>query len=127
MTDWLVYYHWSPADRAKSIFLNGLVPGSKPAGSAQHPAVTDSRPVVCLASTPEEGWSLSGGCDYDDLPEGDWILWQVYVDPAQERHERTLWGRPAVEVRVFETIPAKHVRYVAHRERTGVQISLRRV
>jgi hypothetical protein len=99
----LPLYHWSPPGRRTSIRRQGLVPGSPAAAPGQTPAVSDGRPVLCLAYDPASAWALSAGMRWPDAPTA-WDLWPVHVPGAATLLSLPQWGR-ATEVRTFARVP----------------------
>jgi hypothetical protein len=71
-------YHWAPTSRRKQIVRYGLRPYMRPTTSSD-----DYRaPLICLGVTPSWAWALSGGMSW--TPEGEWDLWQTYMDCLTE-------------------------------------------
>ena len=102
-------YHWSPSSRRKSIQAHGL----RIRQASAHAPIR--YPMICLCLDPLDAWSMSGGTFLTDEPA--WDLWAVYagdlrhgfeVIPTDDRRIR--------ELRVYRSIPAAAVRYIATRE-----------
>jgi hypothetical protein len=107
-------FHWSPSDRRKQIIRNGLTPGAKPTiGSI--PSVHDGHQVVCLATDPLVGWSLSGAMPWARKMGVDWDLWQVRLDDNDMTFVRAEFGGRIQEVRVGNRIPKSRVTYLGTR------------
>lgn len=71
-------YHWSPRSRRKQIIRHGLRPGMR--------LTTTSSPMggmaICFADSPSWAWALSGGMRW--TPDGEWDLWQTWLDRLTE-------------------------------------------
>ena len=77
-------------------------------------------PVICLATSAELAWSLSGR-NHPNIPE--WDLWAVYLDEGHQtevlfddRYEEDV----IKEVRVYDRIYKRGVWYVASRSSNGL-------
>lgn len=102
-------YHWSSTGRRESILEHGLKPGSM--HTIQQPR---RKPLaICLSSSPNLAWSLSGGIFGYLSPK--WDLWQVTLDDADEVHVEPCWGAQIQEVRVANRIPSDRVWWVGER------------
>lgn len=103
-------YHWAPADRRESITARGL-------RTRQLSAHAPIRyPMVCLGTDPCLAWQMSGGTfDLPDVP--GWDLWGVYGGDIRAGFEVIPYddGTPR-EVRVYRSIPARAVHYLASRD-----------
>lgn len=108
-------YHWAPADRYEDIVREGLKTYSKP-------TVTTGRlrwPYICCGFTPSGAWSLSGDFmrDRDKLdPIEEWDLYQITLPEMAEWHMRAEFGPKMQEIKIFTSIPADHIWWVARRE-----------
>lgn len=106
-----VLYHWSPRENRTSILQVGLLVMRGPETNVSAPF-----PWICLSSRPSRAWSLSGGMrDARDLSEEIWDLWEVRIPDGAEFHPHPRWGGEINEFRVFSSIPADHVWWVAER------------
>jgi hypothetical protein len=107
-------FHWSPSDRRKQIIRHGLMPGSRPTiGSI--PSVHDGHQVVCLATDPLVGWSLSGNMSWARDLGVDWDLWQVSLADDDMTFVRAEYGGHIQEVRVGNRIPKSRVTFLGTR------------
>lgn len=71
-------YHWAPVARRKQIIRYGLRPGCRPTTTGGF----DKVPYVCFADSPAWAWALSGGMRW--TPDGDWDLWQTWLEALTE-------------------------------------------
>lgn len=98
-----ILYHWSPAERRRSIERLGLVPGKR-----SHSLPEFYPPYVCLGFTPRSAWILSG----DLHPEIKlWDLWQVHLSDG---HQVSL-ANDDREWRVYDRVYKRGVWYIASR------------
>lgn len=105
-------FHWSPRSRRKGIERYGLKPGSMARDGQWRP------PFICLSDDPLLAWQLSGR--FAKSTGETWDLWVVIVRdlPHMELITDTFTntGRPYVkEVRVYERVYKRDVRWVAER------------
>lgn len=107
-------FHWSPSPRRSQIVRRGLVPGSRPTVSSV-PAVHDGVEVVCLATDPLVGWSLSGAMRWARQLGHDWDLWQVALVDSDVTFVRAEYGARVLEVRVANRIPKARVQLLGTR------------
>jgi hypothetical protein len=101
-------YHWSPAERHKSIIHHGLVPGS-PSNVA-----SGELAFVCLSPRPSQAWALSGAMEWAQEIE-EWDLWQVQIPDEAEIHIRPFFGRLVEEIKCYTTIPPSNLWFVGTR------------
>lgn len=110
-------YHWTPTERRRDIQQNGLKVYSKP---VVHSDKTLRSPYICLGFTPSGAWGLSGDF-YNDMlrnvadPVETWDLWQVTIPDMAEVRIRSEFGPTVQEVKVYTSIPASEMWYVATR------------
>lgn len=100
-------YHWSPTDRRESITATGL--------RVRQPSVHAPirYPMVCLTLNPLTAWAMSAGSFITDTTS--WDLWAVYAGDLGGFEVIPNDDRTIREVRVYRSIPARHVQYVATR------------
>lgn len=105
-------YHWAPSDRRESITAGGLRTRQR---SAHAPI---RYPMVCLGLDPHLAWQMSGGTF--ELPDvASWDLWGVYAGDIRSGFEVIPNDDLSVrEVRVYRSIPGRHVHYLASRSAT---------
>jgi hypothetical protein len=106
-----VLYHWSPVDRRDSIRKEGLVPFSEPTVQSGHLFF----PYICLGASASCAWAYSGDMDWVSEIE-IWDLWQVVLGENDEVRFRPTYGNRLEEIKVYNTIPADRVWFVATRE-----------
>lgn len=117
MNGWSCWYHWSPTDRRKSIIRKGLEPGRWSTDRLWKP------PYVCLAPSPNVGWSLSGAM-LRGSEIASWDLWEVLIDPEHMGGIINYYTSGAVkEMRVYERIYKRYMWYVGTRVRTAIKNS----
>lgn len=102
-------YHWSPTSRRASIEAGGL----RIRQPSAHAPIR--YPMVCLALNPVWAWDMSAGTFVVDEPS--WDLWAVWTSDLRHGFEVIPWddGTPK-ELRVYRSIPAAAVRYLATRD-----------
>src|SRR4051812_6930575 len=107
-------YHWAPADRFEEIQREGLKTYSKP-------SVQSGRlrwPYICCGFTPSGAWVLSGDFmrDRERLdPIEVWDLYQVTIPDMAHVEIRPEFGPTVQEVKIFTSIPASEIWWVARR------------
>ena len=100
-------YHWSPTARRESIKTTGL----RIRQLSVHAPIR--YPLVCLTLDPLTAWAASGGTFITD--ENSWDLWAVYAGELGGFEVIPNDDRTIRELRVYKSIPARHVAYVATR------------
>lgn len=107
-------YHWAPTERRVEIIQKGLRTYSKP-------TVQSGRlrwPYICCGFTPSGAWGLSGDFMRDretQDPIDEWDLWQVTLPEMAHWEIRNDFGPKMQEIKVFTSVPADHVWWVAQR------------
>ena len=101
-------YHWSPTTRRESIKATGL----RIRQPSAHAPIR--YPMVCLTLDPMTAWLMSGGTFIVD-GGGSWDLWAVYAGDLGGFEVIPNDDRTIRELRVYRSIPARHVQYVATR------------
>lgn len=111
-------YHWSPVDRFDEVYREGLRPHARPTV-----ATTTSLCYVCLSPTPSGAWSLSGDMEWvSDVDE--WDLWQVRLADGDDVRVRPDFGPVIQEIKVYGSIPADRIWWVARRGSTPATVCL---
>jgi hypothetical protein len=104
-------YHWSPTDCREEILRVGIQIFSEP--------VTHSGdhlwPYFCFSPTPSSAWSLSGDTSWMGECES-WDLWQFRVGDQDDVRIRSNFGPVIEEVKIYNSIPADRLWYIATRE-----------
>lgn len=104
-------YHWGPSSRRSSIRERGLRIRQE---SVAAPGAI-RYPYVAFALDPLDAWEMSGGAFGDEVLS--WDLWAVRASDMRGFEVIPTDDGEARELRVYHSIPARHVTYVATRER----------
>lgn len=102
------WYHWSPTERRNQIIRYGLMPGQWSTDKLWKP------PCVCLASTPNLAWVLSGRTSRGSQIDS-WDLWEVFVGDQSGYEELYFDSGVVKEIRVYERIYKRNVWFVGER------------
>lgn len=104
-------YHWSPQVNGPSIRDRGLRIRQKPVearGAIRYP-------YVAFGLDPISAWEMSGDAFGNFAHWENWDLWAVRASAAGGFEVIPTDDGEAREARVYHSIPARHVRYVATR------------
>jgi len=101
-------YHWAPTSRHESIAARGL----RIRQASAHAPIR--YPMICLCLDALDAWAMSGETFVTDEPA--WDLWAVRVRDLRHGVEVIPYDdRTIRELRVYRSIAARYVRFVASR------------
>lgn len=104
-------YHWSPSVNGPSIRDRGLRIRQEPTerrGGIRYP-------YVAFGLDPVSAWEMSGDAFGNFSRPENWDLWAVRAGATRGFEVIPTDDGEAREARVYHSIPARHVRYVATR------------
>lgn len=103
-------YHWSPSINRAEIAERGLRVRSKATQGDWRP------PFIAFATSPQLAWLLSAARTDYEVAHHEWDLWSTWSERVNQ------WERldfdhieGTKELRVYRSIPAKHLWYVGSR------------
>lgn len=108
-------YHWSPSTNRAMIGERGLRIRSQSTQGDWKP------PFISFALNPQLAWLLSAAREDYEVQHTEWDLWSTWSNRVGQ-WERLLFdkdGEGDKELRVYRSIPARHLWYVGSRS-TGI-------